>query len=136
VAKTFDPILSCRFLVADLPVGSPSELTATLLEAEKLGVSTVSDWHPNGRWLENREVVDGLFFLWSEQSSFYSGQDLISDGGMINQYVPPATPGQHMGPRLRRWVKRPRPRRLLRGSKTSEASCIPTEHAVYGPRNG
>lgn len=92
ITKSFAMAYAKTLRVNDLsPAFSPSELTAPLQMAEQLGAQTVSTWHPNGRWLENQEVVDGLFFLWSEKSSFYNGQDLILDGGLVNQFVPPET---------------------------------------------
>lgn len=73
------------------PAFSPSELTGALATAENMGAKTVTEWHPSGRWLQNQEVIDGLFWLWSGKSSFYSGQDLVLDSGMTASWVPPAT---------------------------------------------
>eukprot|EP00746_Dinoflagellata_sp_MGD_P037562 gnl/MRDRNA2_/MRDRNA2_19027_c0_seq1.p1 gnl/MRDRNA2_/MRDRNA2_19027_c0~~gnl/MRDRNA2_/MRDRNA2_19027_c0_seq1.p1 ORF type:complete len:308 (+),score=53.89 gnl/MRDRNA2_/MRDRNA2_19027_c0_seq1:65-988(+) len=90
LTKTFAAAYAAKGIrINDLsPAYSISELTQGLEDAEKLGVKSVSSWHPAGRWLKNSEVVDGLFWLWSEQSSFYNGQDMILDSGLVNQFVP------------------------------------------------
>ena len=78
------------------PAFSPSELTAFYKTAEENGVETISNWHPAGRWLENKEVVDGLIWLWSGKSAFYNGQNLILDSGLTAQWVPTATYNQQI----------------------------------------
>merc|ERR1719330_274216 len=72
------------------PGYSPTEMTAGFGAMEELGVKTVSKWHPAGRWLKNEELVDGLFWLWSDKSSFYNGQNLVLDSGLSAGFAPPA----------------------------------------------
>ena len=62
-----------------------------------MGVKTVSNWHPAGRFLENSEVVDGLHWLWSDASSFYNGQELVLDSGLTQAMVTPTLYQQDVG---------------------------------------
>ena len=71
------------------PTFSPSEMTAGFFAAELMGRKTISDWFPQGRPLHNQEVVNGVFFLWSDQASYMNGQNFILDGGLTGGWVPP-----------------------------------------------
>ena len=62
-----------------------------------MGVKTVSNWHPAGRFLENVEVVAGLHWLWSDASSFYNGQELVLDSGLTQAMVTPTLYQQDVG---------------------------------------
>ena len=79
------------------PGFTPSGLTAGFVAAEAMGVKTVSNWHPAGRFLENSEVVDGLHWLWSDASSFYNGQELVLDSGLTQAMVTPTLYQQDVG---------------------------------------
>ena len=79
------------------PGFTPSELTAGFVAAEAMGVKTVSNWHPAGRFLENAEVVDGLHWLWSDASSFYNGQELVLDSGLTQAMITPTLYHQDVG---------------------------------------
>ena len=70
------------------PAFSPSEITAGFVAAEST-VPIISEWQPAGRFLKNSEVIDGLFWLWSDKSTFYNGQSLILDSGLTAGWVPP-----------------------------------------------
>ena len=67
------------------------------MAAEAMGVKTVSNWHPAGRFLENAEVVDGLHWLWSDASSFYNGQELVLDSGLTQAMITPTLYHQDVG---------------------------------------
>jgi len=68
-----------------------TKLTSGLKFAEDKGVSTASNWHPRGRWLQQSEVVDALLFLWSSKSSFMNAHNLVLDSGMTASFIPPQT---------------------------------------------
>ena len=78
------------------PGFSPTEMTSGLVDAEQRGAPVIPHVHPAGRWLQNSEVVNALHWLWSDQSSFYSGQNLILDSGLTSALVPPALWAQKM----------------------------------------
>ena len=42
-------------------------------------------------------MVDGLHWLWSDASSFYNGQELVLDSGLIQAMVTPTLYQQDVG---------------------------------------